>query len=152
MTKSVEMQHTDVREYLPHRYPFLLVDKVIETVPDQHIVATKAVTCNEPFFQGHFPSKPVMPGVLMIEALAQASGILIYRSLGRKPTLDSDLFYLAGVDNTRYKRMVVPGDMLELRVEVLRKKMTIWRFKGTASVDGEVACSTEFMCIKGSEE
>ena len=142
-----EIDYLGVLEYLPHRYPFLLVDKVLSHELNKSITAIKNVTFNEPYFNGHFPQLPVMPGVLMVEALAQASGILMYRSFGRLPSKD-DLFYLAGVDNARFKRRVVPGDQLQLYVEVLRQREKLWKFKGEATVNGELACSVEFMNIR----
>ncbi|MCX7125821.1 MAG: 3-hydroxyacyl-ACP dehydratase FabZ [Gammaproteobacteria bacterium] len=146
---DIKTDYLDVRKYLPHRYPFLLVDKVLSYVPHQTLTAIKNVTNNEPFFSGHFPGVPVMPGVLMVEALAQASGILMYRSFNRFPNVDEqDFFYLAGIDNTRFKRKVVPGDQLTLTVEVMRHRENLWKFKGEATVNGELACSTEFLNIK----
>ncbi|PIZ04014.1 MAG: 3-hydroxyacyl-[acyl-carrier-protein] dehydratase FabZ [Gammaproteobacteria bacterium CG_4_10_14_0_8_um_filter_38_16] len=144
---SDKIDYLEVRKYLPHRYPFLLVDTVESYALNEWLVAIKNVTNNEPYFSGHFPELPVMPGVLMVEALAQASGILMYRSFGRYPGPE-DLFFLAGIDNTRFKRKVVPGDQLQLRVEVLRQRENLWKFKGTATVDGELACSAEFMNIR----
>lgn len=143
----VVIDHLEVMKYLPHRYPFLLVDVVSEFVAEESIVALKNVTHNEPYFTGHFPTLPVMPGVLMVEALAQASGILMYRSMEKYPS-EKDLFYLAGIDNTRFKRNVVPGDQLTLTVKVLRKRESLWKFQGVATVNGELACSAEFMNIK----
>ena len=140
------IDHLEVMKYLPHRYPFLLVDKVNSYTEWETIEAVKNVTHNEPFFTGHFPTLPVMPGVLMIEALAQASGILMYRSKNRLP--GDEIFYLAGVDKARFKRVVVPGDQLILTVKVLRHRENLWKFEGEASVDGELACSCEFMTIK----
>ena len=142
------IDHIEVRKYLPHRYPFLLVDTVRDFVPEKSIVAVKNVTCNEPFFPGHFPTLPVMPGVLIVEALAQASGILMYRTFNRYPD-ENDLFYLAGIENTRFKRKVVPGDQLILTVEVMRHRETLWKFKGEATVNDELACYAEFLNIKG---
>lgn len=147
MSEMKKIDHLEVKKYLPHRYPFLLVDTVESYVIGESIVAIKNVTHNEPYFTGHFPQLPVMPGVLMVEALAQASGILMYRTLDRYPN-ENDLFYLAGIDNTRFKRNVVPGDQLILRVEVLRKRENLWKFKGEATVNGELACYAEFMNIK----
>lgn len=140
----------EIRKYLPHRYPFLLVDKVISVESGKSITAVKNVTVNEPFFNGHFPIAPVMPGVLIVEALAQASGILIFRTIGRYPEQE-ELFYLAGINSARFKRMVLPGDALQLDIELLRKAHGVWKFKGTASVDGEVACVAEFMNIRGAD-
>lgn len=144
----LSIDHLEVRKYLPHRYPFLLVDTVLDFAPEKLIVAVKNVTCNEPFFTGHFPQLPVMPGVLIVEALAQASGILMYRTFNRYPD-ENDLFYLAGIENTRFKRKVVPGDQLILTVEVMRHRETLWKFKGEATVNGELACYAEFLNIKG---
>lgn len=143
-----EMKSLEILEYLPHRYPFLLIDRVMEIQLGQSITAYKNVSFDEPFFKGHFPAKPVMPGVLMIEALAQASGILIFQTLGLKPQEDN-LYYLAGVDSARFKRIVEPGDQLSLYVEVIKARHNVWKFKGTASVSGELACQAEFMNIKG---
>ncbi len=139
----------DIMAYLPHRYPFLLVDRVESCEPNKSIVAIKNVTINEPQFTGHFPQAPVMPGVLMVEALAQASGILIYKTIETLPSKDN-WFYLAGMDNVRFKRIVVPGDQLRLNVELVKVRRDIWIFKGTATVDGELACSAEFMNARGT--
>lgn len=142
------MSTAEIMGYLPHRYPFLLIDKVIEST-DTTLVAIKNVTVNEPFFTGHFPQSPVMPGVLIIEALAQASGMLIFKSIKR--LLDENFwFFLAGVDNARFKRVVTPGDQLRLEVELLKTKREIWKFKGTATVDGQLACSAEIINARGA--
>jgi 3-hydroxyacyl-[acyl-carrier-protein] dehydratase len=132
---------------LPHRYPFLLVDRVLDLQPEKSIVAIKNVTVNEPFFTGHFPELPIMPGVMILEALAQAAGILAYESSAamREPNV---MFYFAGIDNTRFKRIVVPGDQLKLEAELLRVKQDIWKYKATASVDGQLACSAEILAAK----
>lgn len=139
----------EIKNNLPHRYPFLLVDRVLDYTVDEQITAIKNVTINEEFFNGHFPQKPVMPGVLMVEALAQVAGILVMQSMalqGEKP--DDNLFLFAGIDNARFKRMVVPGDQLTFDVSVIKKKSRLWKFKGVASVEGELACEAEFMVIK----
>ena len=112
------MEVTDIMQYLPHRYPFLFLDRVIEFEADKRIVAIKNVTINEPFFEGHFPVTPVFPGVLIVEALAQASGVLAFRSRDRTPE-DGYIYYLAGTDKTKFKRSVVPGDQLRLEVEII---------------------------------
>lgn len=130
---------------LPHRYPFLLVDRVIELEPDKRIVALKNVTVNEPFFQGHFPGHPVMPGVLIVEALAQASGLLIGLSSERPPGRDA-LFYLAKVDNARFNRPVLPGDQLRLEVQLKRLIRNMGIFTARAVVDGNEVASCELMC------
>lgn len=144
-----EITHEQVLQHLPHRYPFLLVDKVTAVEPGTSLTAIKNVTANEPFFTGHFPGIPIMPGVLIVEAMAQASGILIFQTLGRLPNSD-ELYYLAGIDHARFKRMVLPGDQLELHIEVLKQRRDLWKFKGTAMVTGEVVAVAEFMNIKGS--
>ncbi len=132
-----------VLELLPHRYPFLLVDRVIECEPGKHLVAVKNVTFNEPHFIGHFPAKPVMPGVLIIEALAQATGLLAMESA---PIEKQAIYYLVGIDKARFKQPVEPGDQLFLEVEVLRSKRDIWVFSGKAKVDGKLVASAEIMC------
>jgi len=148
---SVLIDHDEVRTYLPHRYPFLLIDTVLSEEPNKSLVALKNVTANEPFFTGHFPTKPVMPGVLIIEALAQASGILTYRIMGRKPDFATELFYLTGVDNARFKRMVMPGDCLHLETEFLRDRRDLWKFTTKATVAGEMAVSADIMIFKGEQ-
>jgi 3-hydroxyacyl-[acyl-carrier-protein] dehydratase len=141
---------SEIINALPHRYPFLLIDRVLERT-DNTLVALKNVTVNEPFFMGHFPQKPVMPGVLLVEALAQASGILTLKEVNR--AIGKDFwFYLAGIDNARFKRIVEPGDQVRLEVELLKVKRDIWKFKGTASVDGELACFAEIMIARGTLE
>jgi 3-hydroxyacyl-[acyl-carrier-protein] dehydratase len=142
------MTTIDIRgilEYLPHRYPFLLIDRVLELEPGKRIVAIKNVTINEPYFVGHFPHIPVMPGVLMIEALAQAAGVLSFRTLGRASD-PSSVFYFVGIDGARFKRPVGPGDQLRLEVEILRFARSISKFRGVATVDGAVAAEAELMC------
>jgi len=132
----------EILKHLPHRAPFLLVDRVIEYVPEKYLKAVKNVSFNEPWFAGHFPENPVMPGVLMLEALAQAAGILAYLTMGTVPDGKS-IFYLAGFDKAKFKRVVRPGDQLELYVEYKTRKKNIWKIIGKASVAGELACSTE---------
>ena len=137
----------EILEYLPHRYPFLLIDRVVEVVPGKSIHAYKNVTINEPFFVGHFPHHPVMPGVLILEALAQAAGILSFKTEDKKPT-QSDVFYFAGIDDARFKRPVMPGDQLHLHVEIERQMRGVWKFKGEARVDGQLAAEARLMCAK----
>lgn len=136
----------EIREYLPHRYPFLLVDRVTEIHLNDRIVAYKNISINEPFFNGHFPDYPVMPGVLIVEAMAQAAGILGFKSLDKKPA-DGSMYMLVGNDKIRFKRQVVPGDQLKLEAEIDGKpKRGIWRFNCKATVDGELAASGSILC------
>lgn len=130
---------------LPHRYPILLVDRVLEIETGKSIKALKNVTINEPFFTGHFPKHPVMPGVLMIEAMAQAAALLSFSTLGVAPD-DKTVYYFAGIDGARFKRPVGPGDQLIMDVELLRMKAGIFKFKGVCSVDGNLVCEAELMC------
>jgi len=132
---------------LPHRYPFLLVDRVVEFTPGQSLVAIKNVTLNEPFFQGHFPGHPVMPGVLIVEALAQASGLLIGLS-GTMTDKEDRIFYLAKVDNARFLKPVVPGDQLRLEVQLKRRLRSMGIFTACARVDGADAATCELMCAE----
>lgn len=134
-----------IRAQLPHRYPFLLVDRVLELHAGESIVAIKNVSVNEPFFQGHFPQRPVMPGVLLLEALAQAGGLLAFETEGQAPE-GNLLFYLVGFDKARFKRPVEPGDQVQLEARILRRKRGIWVFEGQATVDGEAAAEAEIMC------
>lgn len=134
-----------ILEHLSHRYPMLLVDRVVELEPGKRIVAIKNVTINEPYFLGHFPHYPVMPGVLQIEALAQAAGILSFQTMGRISDARS-VYYFVGIDSARFKRPVVPGDQLRLEVEIVRIARSIWKYAGKATVDGHVAAEAELMC------
>lgn len=134
-----------ILEHLPHRFPFLLVDRVLELEKGKRIVALKNVTINEPFFVGHFPHVPVMPGVLIIEALAQAAGILSFQTMGRVSD-DRSVYYFVGIDQARFKRPVSPGDQLRLEVEIVRTLRSVWKFSGRARVDGELAAEAELMC------
>lgn len=136
-----------ILEYLPHRYPFLLIDRVVSLDVGKSIHAYKNVTINEPFFQGHFPHHPIMPGVLIMEALAQAAGILSFKSIGDKPD-DESVFYFVGIDGARFKRPVTPGDQLNLHVELLRQMRGVFKYRAVARVDGEVAAEAELMCAK----
>ncbi len=136
---------------LPHRPPFLLVDRVVEHEKGKRLVAWKAVTMNEPFFVGHFPGHPVMPGVLILEALAQAAALLAILDLPPEDTA-SKITYLMGIDGARFRRPVVPGDRLELDVEVVKHKGAVWKTKGTARVDGQVVAEAEFMAMLADRE
>lgn len=135
----------DILEHLPHRYPFLLIDRVTECIVGERLVGYKNVTYNEPYFTGHFPNRVVMPGVLILEALAQATGILAFRTMGKVPDKGS-LYYFVGVDKARFKQPVIPGDQLVLEVDIVKTKRGIWKFNGVAKVDGEMVCSAELMC------
>jgi 3-hydroxyacyl-[acyl-carrier-protein] dehydratase len=135
----------EILQYLPHRYPFLLVDRVIEIELGSRIVALKNVTMNEPFFPGHFPHHPVMPGVLIIEALAQAAALLSFKSSGVIPD-ENSVVYFAGIDNVRFKRPVMPGDQLMLEATITQSKRNIFKYKAVARVDDKVATEAELMC------
>jgi 3-hydroxyacyl-[acyl-carrier-protein] dehydratase len=138
-----------IMQLLPHRYPFLLLDRVIELTPRHSIRAIKNVTINEPFFQGHFPGRPVMPGVLVIEAMAQAGGILSYMS--HEAPESALIYYLAAVDGARFRRPVVPGDRLDIRVEVESVRRGVWFYRAEARVDGETAVRAQITCAPGKD-
>lgn len=138
-----------IKQYLPHRYPMLLVDRVLDHEPGKRIVAIKNVTANEEIFNGHFPHKPVMPGVLMIEALAQTAALLSFLTMGVKPD-ENSVVYFVGIDGARFKRPVEPGDQLRMEVEILRNSRGIWKYKATATVDGQIAVEAELMCTMRS--
>ena len=140
----------EIKAYLPQRYPFLMVDRVVEMELGKSIKAYKNVTTNEEFFQGHFPHKPIMPGVLIIEALAQAAGVLGFKSQEKKPE-DGFLYYFVGADNVRLKRPVVPGDQLTLEAELMMVRRGIYKFNCKASVDGVLACSAVILCAERKE-
>lgn len=133
-----------IAELLPHRYPFLMVDKVVEFEASKRLVAIKNVTVNEPFFPGHFPARPIFPGVMIIEAMAQATGLLAFLTEGGAPS--GSLFYLVGVDEARFKQPVVPGDQLVLEVTFQSAKRGVWKFSASASVEGKVVASAELLC------
>lgn len=135
----------EILKYLPHRYPFLLVDRVVEFEMGKSLHAYKNVTINEPFFVGHFPHHPVMPGVLIMEALAQAAGILTFKTADFIPD-ENSLFYLVGIDGARFKKPVTAGDQLHLHVEIQRQMRGVWKYKAVARVDGELAAEAELMC------
>ena len=148
---SNEMNTMDIHEilkFLPHRYPFLLVDRVLDYTPGSDLHAIKNVSINEPFFQGHFPVKPVMPGVLLLEAMAQASGLLAFKTMSDQPPAENVLFYFAGIDKVRFKRVVEPGDQIHFKVKLIKERRGIGVFEGQAIVDGELACSAEIMCAR----
>jgi len=139
------MDVKEIREYLPHRYPFLLVDRVTTLNLGESIVAYKNVTINEPFFNGHLPDHPVMPGVLVIEAMAQAAGILGFKTMDKTPQ-DGSIYYFVGSDKLRFKRPVVPGDKLQLDAAIVSEKRGIWKFDCRASVDGQLVASATILC------
>ncbi len=143
-TSQFDFDIQKVMEFLPHRYPFLLIDRVLECKPAEKLVALKNVSINEPFFQGHFPSQPLMPGVLILEAMAQATGLLSFCSMGEDHR--NKLYMLVGVDNARFRGQVIPGDQLKLTVTLKRHVRTIWMYEGKAEVNGDVVAEAEFMC------
>lgn len=134
-----------IRAHLPHRYPFLLVDRVVALEPGVSIEAYKNLTINEPFFDGHFPENPVFPGVLLVEAMAQAAGILGFKTMGKTPA-DGSIYYLVGVDGLRFKRPCVPGDQVRLHAEIVSERRGIWKFAVSAKVDGETCASATILC------
>lgn len=149
-TEKTVMNSMDIYEvmkHLPHRYPFLLIDRVVDYTIGESLTAIKNVTVNEPFFPGHFPHRPVFPGVLMLEALAQATGILSFKTTEDLPSEDS-LYYFAGIDNARFKKPVEPGDQIVMTVRLLKRKRNLWRFEAEARVDDKIVCSAELMCAK----
>ena len=146
--KKNEIDVNEIMEYLPHRYPFLLIDKIVDYTPSETLHAIKNVTINEPFFQGHFPVKPIMPGVLILEALAQATGILGFKSLEDPETSANTIYYFVGIDKARFRQPVVPGDCLDLKVTFLKAKRGIWAFDAKAYVEDKLVCQAEIMCTR----
>ena len=140
----VDMPIEEVLRYLPHRYPFLLIDRVLECTPGKSLTALKNVTINEPFFPGHFPRRPVMPAVLILEAMAQATGILALRTLDRRPT-ETSMYYFVGIDNARFRRPVVPGDQLIIEIEAVRATRGIWKVNGRAEVGPNLVAAADIM-------
>ena len=140
-----EMDVYEVLSRLPHRFPMLMIDRVIECDPGKRIVAVKNVSINEPYFPGHFPGIPIMPGVLILEAMAQAAGLLAFSTLGLQADGQS-LYYFAGIDRARFKRPVKPGDQLRIEVEATANRLNLWKFTCVAKVDGAVATEAEIMC------
>lgn len=150
MTDIQQMDIHAIMRLLPHRYPFLLVDRVTECVPGEYLNALKNVTVNEPFFQGHFPQRPVMPGVIILEAMAQATGLLAFATAGTPD--DDTLYYLVGIDKARFRRPVEPGDQLILKATLKQTRRNIWMFGARAEVDGELVSSAEMMCAPRSND
>lgn len=144
-TKNV-IDVEEIKALIPHRYPFLLVDRVLDYVPGESIHAIKNVTVNEPVFTGHFPGYSIFPGVLILEALAQASGILGFKSVENKK--DGEMFLFASIDNARFKKPVLPGDTMHLHLDFLKERRGMWKFYAEARVDGNVVCSADLMCAR----
>ena len=145
---ELPMDIREIMNYLPHRYPFLLVDRIVELVPGQKVTGLKNVTINEPFFQGHFPGTPIMPGVLILEAMAQAGGVLAIASLPDKE--QGSLMYFMGLDQVKFRKPVVPGDQLILELEVLKQRAKIMKLAGTAKVDEQVVAEAQLMATIGA--
>ncbi len=141
------MDINQILEHLPHRYPFLLVDKVIDFTLGESLVAVKNISINEPCFTGHFPHRPIFPGVLILEAMAQATGLLAFKTMGSKPSTDS-LYYFVGIDNARFKKPVLPGDQLELHVSLVKRKKDMWKFSAEGKVDGITVCQADLLCAQ----
>ncbi len=140
----------EIMKILPHAYPFLLVDRILEIEQEKRIVGIKNVTYNEPFFPGHFPGRPIMPGVLIVEAMAQTAGILVFKSLPEEKY--GQAVYFLGIDNVRFRKPVTPGDQLRLEVEITKHRQSIWGFKGRALVEGKVAAEAELLAMLGDEK
>lgn len=145
MTDPIKLNIHEIMAQLPHRYPMLLIDRVLECIPGDKLTAIKNVTVNEPFFPGHFPDRPVMPGVLILEAMAQATGLLAFATAEHAPT-GNELYYFVGIDKARFKRPVEPGDQMVMTVIFRRQVRNIWKFSCVAKVDGKIACEAELMC------
>jgi len=141
---TIEIQ--EIMALLPHRYPFLMIDRVLDFTPGESLTAIKNVTINEPIFTGHFPGMPIFPGVLILEAMAQATGILGFKTVSERT--ENELYLFAGIDDARFKKPVVPGDQLVLEVKFLKERRNMWKFYAEAKVDGQVVCSAELMCAR----
>lgn len=140
------LQIQEILALLPHRYPFLLIDRVLDYTPGETLTAVKNVTINEPIFTGHFPGMPIFPGVLILEALAQATGILGFKTATERA--DNELYLFAAIDEARFKKPVTPGDQMILEVKFLKERRNMWKFYGEAKVDGQIVCSAELMCAR----
>lgn len=143
------MEQAEIQALLPHRYPFLLVDRVLELDPDRRIVGIKNVTINEPFFQGHFPGRPVMPGVLIVEAMAQVGGVLAFKSM---PQAGKPVVYLTGIDSAKFRKPVVPGDQLRFEIDVVKKRAPFWKMAAKAYVGTDVVCEAEVTAMVTEEK
>lgn len=150
MIDKYNLDIKNILKLLPHRYPFLLVDRVLEFKKGVYLRAIKNVSFNEPFFQGHFPSKPIFPGVLILESMAQAAGILAFKSI--KKLTSKEIYYFAGIDEARFKHPVQPGDQMIFEVTFLKTKRSLTRFKGITKVDEKIVCEAIMMCARGQEE
>ena len=139
-----EMDIGEILKYLPHRYPMLLIDRVVEFQHGKSLIAIKNVSYNEPYFQGHFPNRPVMPAVIILEAMAQATGILVLRSMDKLPS-EKSIYYFVGIDDARFRRPVEPGDQLRIEVNLLRSSRGIWKLRSDATVDGDLVASGDLM-------
>jgi 3-hydroxyacyl-[acyl-carrier-protein] dehydratase len=146
MTSKINMDIHEILDHLPHRYPFVLIDRVLSLELGKEITAIKNVTINEPFFPGHFPYHPVMPGVLIVEAMAQAAAILSFKTMNTKPSEES-VYYFAGIDSARFKRPVSPGDQIVLNVKIDRILKGIWKYSGVATVGNDIVAEASMMCI-----
>jgi 3-hydroxyacyl-[acyl-carrier-protein] dehydratase len=144
------MEIKEIMSLLPHAYPFLLVDRIVEVEPGKRIVGIKNVTYNEPFFPGHFPGRPIMPGVLIVEAMAQTAGLLVFHSLPEED--HSKTVFFLGMDNVRFRKPVIPGDQLRLELEITKHRQSIWRFKGKALVEGKVVAEGDILAMVGDEK
>lgn len=140
------LQIQEIMALLPHRYPFLLIDRVLDYTPGESLTAIKNVTINEPIFTGHFPGMPIFPGVLILEALAQATGILGFKTVTERA--ENELYLFAAIDDARFKKPVVPGDTMVLEVKFLKERRNMWKFYGEAKVEGQIVCSAELMCAR----
>lgn len=146
ITEKNNLNIEKILELLPHRYPFLLVDRVLEFKENKYLKAVKNISANEPFFQGHFPYRPIFPGVLILEAMAQATGILAFKSIGKLEA--GEIYYFAGIDEARFKRPVIPGDQMIMEVTFKKTRRSLTRFKGKATVDGKIVCEAIMMCAR----
>ena len=140
------LQIQEIMALLPHRYPFLLIDRVLDYTPGESLTAIKNVTVNEPIFTGHFPGMPIFPGVLILEALAQATGILGFKTVTERS--ENELYLFAAIDEARFKKPVLPGDTMVLAVKFLKERRNMWKFYGEAKVEGQIVCSAELMCAR----
>jgi 3-hydroxyacyl-[acyl-carrier-protein] dehydratase len=147
MTETKPLDIGAILERLPHRYPFLMIDRVIDVVPGKSIVAVKNISVNEAYFQGHFPGHPVVPGVLIVEALAQAGGVLAYETATEEERIW--ILYLVGIEETRFRQTLRPGDQVTLRVELVKRRRNLWRFTGVAEVDGKAAAEAQILMADG---